>query len=158
MTAPCTKFPIEGIIWYQGESDSGRAMQYTALLEAMIRDWRRGFESPTLPFIAAQLPIYGADPHNEDWAGIREAQQKVCASDPNCRAVCLLDCGEKDNYGDIEESSLSVNGLFIALFESENEWSLYINGDDTHIRLETDMEEKYLASVYISGEPNTWFA
>ena len=70
----------------------------------------------------------------------------------------LRDCGEKDNYGDIEESSLSVNGLFIALFESENEWSLYINGDDTYIQLQTDSEGKYLASVYISGETNTWFA
>ena len=70
----------------------------------------------------------------------------------------IRDCGEKNNYGDIEESSLSVNGLFIALFESENEWSLNINRDDTYIQLQTDMEEKYLASVYISGEPNTWFA
>ena len=70
----------------------------------------------------------------------------------------IRDCGEKDNYGDIEESSLSVNGLFIALFESENEWSLYINGDDTYIQLQTDSEGKYLASVYISGETNTWFA
>ena len=70
----------------------------------------------------------------------------------------IRDCGEKDNYGDIEESSLSVNGLFIALFDSENEWSLYINGDDTYIQLQTDSEGKYLASVYISGETNTWFA
>jgi hypothetical protein len=69
----------------------------------------------------------------------------------------IRDCGEKNNYGDIEESSLSVNGLFIALFDSENEWSLYINGDDTYIQLHTDSEEKYLASVYISGETNTWF-
>lgn len=70
----------------------------------------------------------------------------------------IRDCGEKNNYGDIEESSLSVNGLFIALFDSENEWSLYINGDDAYIQLHTDSEGRYLASVYISGEMNTWFA
>ena len=69
----------------------------------------------------------------------------------------IRDCGEKNNYGDIEESSLSVNELFIALFDSENEWSLYINGDDTYIQLRTDSEEKYLTGVYISGETNTWF-
>ncbi|MBQ3407073.1 MAG: hypothetical protein IJH11_07520 [Lachnospiraceae bacterium] len=70
----------------------------------------------------------------------------------------IRDCGEKNNYGDIEESSLSVNGLFIALFDNEDSWSLYINGDDTYIQLHTDSEEKYLESVYISGETNTWFA
>ena len=69
----------------------------------------------------------------------------------------VRDFGEKNNYGDIEESSLSVNGLFIALFENENGWSLYINGDDAYIQFHTDSGEKYLASVYISGETNTWF-
>ncbi|MBR3153682.1 MAG: hypothetical protein IKF10_01610 [Lachnospiraceae bacterium] len=69
----------------------------------------------------------------------------------------IRDCGEKNNYGVTEESSLSVNGLFIALFDSENDWSLYINGDDTYIQLHTDSEGKYLARVYISGETNTWF-
>ena len=116
MTCRITPFTARGIFWYQGESDSGRAMQYTALLEAMIRDWRRGFESPTLPFIAAQLPIYGADPHNEDWAGIREAQQKVCASDPNCRAVCLLDCGEKDNLHPVDKRTAALRMADAALF------------------------------------------
>ena len=70
----------------------------------------------------------------------------------------IRDCGEKDNYGDIEESSLYVDGLFIALFENEYNWSLYINGDDTYIEFRTDDEGKYLESVYISGETNTWFA
>ena len=69
----------------------------------------------------------------------------------------IRDCGKKDNYGDIEESSLSVNGLFIALFDNADGWSLYINGDDAYVELRTDSEEKYLASVYISGETNIWF-
>ena len=103
MTCRITPFTARGLFWYQGESDSGRAGQYAALLEAMLRDWRRGFACPELPFIAAQLPIYGADPRNEDWAGIREAQQKVCASDPYSAAVCLLDCGEKDNLHPVDK-------------------------------------------------------
>ena len=69
----------------------------------------------------------------------------------------IRDCGEKNSYGAIEESSLSVNGLFIALFDNEDGWSLYINGDDTYIQFHTDNEEKYLTRVYISGEANTWF-
>ena len=69
----------------------------------------------------------------------------------------IRDCGEKNNYGDIEESSLSVNGLYIALFDNEYGWSLYVSGDDAFIQFHTDTEEKYLNSVYISGEMNTWF-
>ena len=116
MACRITPFTAHGVFWYQGESDSGRAMQYAALLEAMIRDWRCGFENPTLPFIVAQLPIYGADPHNEDWAGIRKAQQMVCASDPNCEAVCLLDCGEKDNLHPVDKRVAALRMANAALF------------------------------------------
>ncbi len=70
----------------------------------------------------------------------------------------IREYGEKNNYGDIEESSLSVNGLYVALFDNEYGWGLYINGDDTFIQFQTDSEEKYLSSVSISGETNTWFS
>ena len=69
----------------------------------------------------------------------------------------IRDYGEKNNYGDIEESSLPVNGLYIALFDNEYGWSLYISGDDTYVQFHTDSEEKYLSSILIGGEENTWF-
>ena len=69
----------------------------------------------------------------------------------------IREYGEKNNYGDIEESSLLVNGLYVALFDNEYGWSLYISGDDTYVQLHTDSEEKYLNGILIGGEENTWF-
>jgi sialate O-acetylesterase len=43
MIAPLVPFGIKGAIWYQGESNAGRAQQYRTLLPTMIRDWRSRF-------------------------------------------------------------------------------------------------------------------
>ena len=43
MIAPLRKFPIRGVIWYQGEANVGRAAQYKQLFPVMIEDWRQMF-------------------------------------------------------------------------------------------------------------------
>ncbi|MFN7337758.1 MAG: 9-O-acetylesterase, partial [bacterium] len=43
LIAPITPMTIKGAIWYQGESNVGRAAQYAKLFPAMISDWRRAF-------------------------------------------------------------------------------------------------------------------
>ena len=98
MTRRVTPYGARGLLWYQGESDSGKAGDYAALFAALIGEWRRGFENDDLYVVAAQLPNFGADPAQEDWAAIREAQRKVCDATRNCALACLLDCGES---GDI---------------------------------------------------------
>src|SRR5262249_55054782 len=50
MIAPLLPFAIKGAIWYQGESNAGRAEQYRRLLPAMIRDWRTHFGVGDFPF------------------------------------------------------------------------------------------------------------
>ena len=40
MIAPLTPLAIKGVIWYQGEANVGRDLQYRALLPALINDWR----------------------------------------------------------------------------------------------------------------------
>ena len=41
MIAPLMPYAIKGAIWYQGESNAGRAEQYRTLFPDMIRCWRR---------------------------------------------------------------------------------------------------------------------
>ncbi len=43
MIAPIAPFAIKGAIWYQGESNVGRATEYRNLLPAMITSWREDF-------------------------------------------------------------------------------------------------------------------
>jgi sialate O-acetylesterase len=81
MVAPVTPFPIRGVIWYQGESDSSKegAAVYGPLFRAMIEDWRRRWGVGEFPFLFVQLAnwITGAD--NNGWAELREAQTETLA-------------------------------------------------------------------------------
>ncbi|MEL7483846.1 MAG: sialate O-acetylesterase, partial [Planctomycetota bacterium] len=46
--------PIKGVIWYQGESNNGRAEQYAELFPAMIRSWRDAWRASDMA--AADFP------------------------------------------------------------------------------------------------------
>ncbi len=63
MIAPLVPLSLRGAIWYQGESNVGRAYQYRELFPLMIRNWRRDFQNPDMPFGFVQLaPFkYGGD-------------------------------------------------------------------------------------------------
>ncbi len=49
MIAPLIPHGIAGAIWYQGESNAGRAYQYRKLLPAMINNWRQTGAEEILP-------------------------------------------------------------------------------------------------------------
>lgn len=97
MTARITPYTARGLFWYQGETDSGNPGAYPAMFTQLIRRWRQGFRDDGLWVVAAQLPGFGADPAQEDWPGIRGAQQAVCDSVPGCALACLLDLGERND-------------------------------------------------------------
>ncbi|HVU22934.1 MAG TPA: sialate O-acetylesterase [Opitutus sp.] len=98
MIAPLSPFAIRGIIWYQGESNTGRAAEYAELFAAMIHSWREtwgqgGPPAPPrgpLPFYFVQLPAFAtADPRARDWAQLREAQAKALALPATGMAVAI---------------------------------------------------------------------
>jgi sialate O-acetylesterase len=96
MVAPFTPFTIKGILWYQGESNSGRdrAHYYRTLFPALIADWRNQFNQGDLPFLYAQISSYNS--LGEDWGEIRDAQRRALAV-ANTAMVVTLDVGEKTN-------------------------------------------------------------
>ena len=54
MIAPWTRYPIRGIIWYQGCSNAG-SLDYHPLHKLLIADWRRQWNNPDMPFLLVQL-------------------------------------------------------------------------------------------------------
>jgi sialate O-acetylesterase len=100
MIAPLVPYTIAGATWYQGESNTGRAGQYRALLGSMIEDWRSQFGVGAFPFLIVQLAPYLAidpEPRESDWALLREAQARVAREVPKTALVVITDVGdEKD--------------------------------------------------------------
>ena len=72
MIAPILGYTVKGNIWYQGESNSIRYEKYEQVFTNLIKDWRRRWEQPDMPFYFMQIA-----PHYKQPAGIREAQWKV---------------------------------------------------------------------------------
>jgi sialate O-acetylesterase len=96
MLAPLVAFAIRGAIWYQGESNAGRAYQYRTLFPTMIRDWRRAWGS-VFPFYFVQLPNWRArkaEPDESDWAELREAQA-MTLREPQTGMAITIDVGDE---------------------------------------------------------------
>ena len=48
-------YAIRGAIWYQGESNVGRAEEYRTLFPTMIRNWRSAWGQGDFPFYFVQI-------------------------------------------------------------------------------------------------------
>jgi len=97
MIAPLVPFVIRGVIWYQGESNAGRAYQYRTLFPTMIRDWRSAWGN-NFPFYFVQLANWHAnkaEPDESDWAELREAQM-MTLREPQTGMAVTIDIGDAD--------------------------------------------------------------
>jgi sialate O-acetylesterase len=80
MTTPLGKAAFKGVVWYQGESNSGHPDTYPRLLSTMVHEWRKQSNEPALPFFIVQLPDYASRWDGFYWQWEREAQSKAVAA------------------------------------------------------------------------------
>ena len=96
MINPLLPYTIEGAIWYQGETNAGRAYQYRKAFPLMINDWRKHWNQGDFPFYFVQLSTFGSDQANSNngsiWAELREAQT-MALSLPNTGMAVTTDIG-----------------------------------------------------------------
>lgn len=112
MVAPATRFPIRGVIWYQGESNTSpeRAPVYGRLFQTLIRDWRRAWGQGDFPFLFVQLANYVTEPDSR-WPELREAQRQALGLANTAMAVAI-DLGEA---GDIHPKNKGEVGRRLSL-------------------------------------------
>lgn len=100
MIHPIINYPIAGAIWYQGESNAGRAMQYKTSFPLLIEDWRKQWKE-AFPFYFVQLTSFNsANGSNRtggsNWAELREAQAETLRL-PNTGMAVIVDVGDSDD-------------------------------------------------------------
>jgi sialate O-acetylesterase len=97
MVNPLIPYAIEGVIWYQGETNAGRAFQYRKTFPLMITDWRTHWGQGDFPFLFVQLASYNSANGNSEkgstWGELREAQT-MTLSLPNTGMAVTSDIGE----------------------------------------------------------------
>lgn len=94
---PVMPYGIRGAIWYQGESNAGRAYQYREMFPLMIECWREAWGQGDFPFYWVQLADFMAEqnePKESAWAELREAQTMTLDRLPNTGEAVIIDIGE----------------------------------------------------------------
>jgi sialate O-acetylesterase len=122
MIAPLVPYGIKGAIWYQGESNAGRAYQYRKLLPAMIGDWRNHWGEGDFPFYIVQLANWQplqTQPGDSDWAELREAQSMTAKNVPHSGEAVIIDIGDA---GDIHPKDKQDVGKRLALVALDKDY------------------------------------
>jgi sialate O-acetylesterase len=99
MISPVIPYAMRGVIWYQGESNTGsldQSEQYKTLFPTLIADWRARWGGGDFPFIFVQLANNGTPDRTQrenSWAVLREAQTQTLAKSPNTGMAVAIDVG-----------------------------------------------------------------
>ena len=115
MLHPVLPYGIRGAIWYQGETNAGRAYQYRTLFPTLIKSWRAEWQEGEFPFYFVQLANFMAakpEPSDSAWAELREAQSLTLKVPATGQAV-IIDIGEA---GDIHPKNKQDVGKRLALW------------------------------------------
>jgi sialate O-acetylesterase len=129
MINPLLPYALRGALWYQGESNAGRASEYHALFTTMIKAWRVHFGQDDFPFYWVNLANYAvpgdANERGRTYAFLREAQTKTLAL-VNTGQALAIDIGDPK---DIHPTNKQEVGRRLALLARNRVYGNY--GDDT---------------------------
>lgn len=117
MISPIVPYGIRGAIWYQGESNVGRAFQYRTAFPLLITDWRSQWKQGDFPFYFCQLANFQAktsEPGESAWAELREAQSSTLSL-PNTGQAILIDIGEASDIHPQNKRDVGTRLALIAL-------------------------------------------
>ncbi len=96
MLNPLKNMAIKGAIWYQGESNQTRAMQYRTIFPGMIEDWRATWKQGAFPFYFVQIAPYNYG-FEETSVELREAQFLTLSKVKQTGMAVTMDIGNPNN-------------------------------------------------------------
>lgn len=87
---PLDHFPIDGVIWYQGESNAHNIELHASLFKALVKSWRSYFRNPEMPFYFSQLSSID----RPSWPKFRNSQRLLAKEIPYTAMAVITDCGD----------------------------------------------------------------
>jgi sialate O-acetylesterase len=122
MIAPLVPFKIKGVIWYQGESNTGNPKLYEKLFPTMINNWRNDF-GEFFPFYYVQIAPYDyGDETKSEF--LRDAQRKTLSKENTGMAV-TLDIGDTSNIHPPNKKDVGKRLALWALAKQYNKEIVY---------------------------------
>ena len=122
-------FPIQGVIWYQGESnsmDEPRMLQHESLFRTLVSDWRRNWGIGDFPFLYCQLSGIGAAGYRSQyWPEFRDQQRRLLSELPNTAMAVTSDYGNQSDVHPREKREIArrLSAAAMALaYGGKQEW------------------------------------
>ena len=172
---PLAPYAISGIVWYQGESNTGNAAPYADYLKKLMGCWRDLWQDQQMPFVIVQLANYDGrqqtgfprpitpqtEPMNSGWAQLREAQRNVAKADPYAELAVLNDLGETVDIHPLRKKEaaerialcfdrLVYNNKKVKL--SPEVVSVTVTGSHVQLTLDQPIQEGELRTFEVAGD------
>ncbi len=109
--APLGSFPLQGILWYQGESNAHHPELYRTSFGELVHSWRKFFNNPKLPFFFAQLSSID----RPTWPHFRDVQRKLAGEIPYTAMVVTSDLGDSLNVHPVHKREVGERFALLAL-------------------------------------------
>ena len=90
---PLQKYPIKGVIWYQGESNAHNKDAHAKLFHLLVDGWRTNWNNPDMPFYFVQLSSL----NRPSWTWFRDSQLQLMKDIKNTGMAVSSDCGDSLN-------------------------------------------------------------
>jgi sialate O-acetylesterase len=125
MISPLIPYTIKGVIWYQGEANTGEPEKYRNLFSLMIKNWREDWGEGNFPFYFVQIAPYdyGKQTRSER---LREAQL-FSLSVPNTGMAVTMDIGNPSNIHPADKKDVGCRLAYWALAKNYDK-KVYYSG------------------------------
>ena len=87
---PLQKYPIKGVVWYQGESNAHNKDAHAELFKLLVDSWRTNWSNPHMPFYFVQLSSL----NRPSWPWFRYSQLELMKHIGNTGMAVTSDCGD----------------------------------------------------------------
>ena len=169
---PLAPYAINGVVWYQGESNTGNPAPYADYLKKLMGCWRDRWQEQ-LPFCIVQLANYDGrqqtgnprpivtetNPVNSNWARLREAQRLTAKNDARAELAVINDLGETVDIHPLRKKEVAERiGLCFDRLIYNNKVKLSpevlsaeVQGDKVLLTLDQPVQAGLLSDFEIAG-------
>ena len=171
---PLAPYAISGVVWYQGESNTGNPAPYADYLKKLMGCWRDRWQDQQMPFVIVQLANYDGrqqsgfprpmtpqtDPVNSGWAQLREAQRAAAKADAHAELAVINDLGETVDIHPLRKKEVAerISLCFDKLLYnnkvklSPEVMSVEVNDDKVILTLDQPIKPGALSTFEIAGD------
>jgi sialate O-acetylesterase len=157
---------MRGAIWYQGESNRLRPVQYSKLFPTMIKNWRDNWQQGDFPFYYVQIAPFNyrnlyKDEDEYFCAELQEAQLKSLTV-PNVGMVVTMDIGDLNDIHPKNKQAVGKRLSLWALAKTYGKKGIIYSGplyksmkiEGNKIRVVFDYAQ---SGLVVKGESLKWF-